>query len=462
MRRLSVLLALGLLALVWAAKEDEEEQPEKRLLVFPPSELPTPGGFCQSPLGVSGRCVPYQECRFLFDDEFLARRSLCGFVRRQSLVCCPQSNGGGGGGGGGSGGGGNGFGGGFGGNGFGFGGNGFGGNGFGGNGFGGNGFGGNGFGGNGFGFPPQVPRFPTPNRPLQPSRPPFFQGGGGSGPRRPPNPPKVPRQPQKVWGTRDCGIASSALVRIVGGRESNLGAWPWIALLFIDVHGNGVRSPLCGGALVTPRHVLTAAHCTFSGNRSLTPEAFVARLGEHDYLSNDDGANPVDMPVVRIDRHAEFNSRTYLNDVAVLTLRRPVPLGKDVQLICLPYGPLREDAYQGRMANIAGWGELYYGGPSSASLQDTRIPIQSLETCGESFKRTSITFTDHYLCAGSLKGDKDACRGDSGGPLMLLDQEQRFTIIGITSFGRRCAEPGYPGVYTRVAKYLDWIQQKLV
>lgn len=252
------------------------------------------------------------------------------------------------------------------------------------------------------------------------------------------------------------------MVRIVGGRESNLGAWPWITLLFIDVHGNGVRSPLCGGALVTPRHVLTAAHCTFSGNRSLTPDAFVARLGEHDYLSSDDGASPVDEPVVRIDRHAEFNPRTYLNDVAVLTLRRPVPLNKDIALICLPYGTLRDDAYESRSANIAGWGELYYGGPSSATLQDTRIPIQSLDTCKESFKRTSITFTDHYLCAGSLKGDKDACRGDSGGPLMLLDEQQRFTIIGITSFGRRCAEPGYPGVYTRVAKYLDWIQQRLV
>ncbi|KAH7952170.1 hypothetical protein HPB52_019678 [Rhipicephalus sanguineus] len=344
---LCVLLSLGLLAPALAANDEAttEETPEKRLLVFPPNELPSPGGYCQSPLGVTGRCIPYQECRFLFDDEFLARRSLCGF------------------------------------------------------------------------------------------------------------------SPATV---AHCGVASSALVRIVGGRESQLGAWPWIALLFIDVHGNGVRSPLCGGALVTPRHVLTAAHCTFSGNRSLTPDAFVARLGEHDYLSSDDGANPVDEPVVRIDRHAQFNPRTYLNDVAVLTLRRPVPLNKDIALICLPYGSMRDDQYQNRSANIAGWGELYYGGPSSATLQDTRIPIQSLDTCKESFKRTSITFTDHYLCAGSLKGDKDACRGDSGGPLMLLDDQQRFTIIGITSFGRRCAEPGYPGVYTRVAKYLDWIQQRLV
>ncbi|CAN7984632.1 unnamed protein product, partial [Ixodes hexagonus] len=142
----------------------------------------------------------------------------------------------------------------------------------------------------------------------------------------------------------------------------------------------------------------------------LTPDAFVARLGEHDYLSNDDGANPVDEPVVQIHRHSEFNPRTYLNDVAVLKLRRPVPLNKDIALICLPYGPLRTDTYEGKNANIAGWGELYYGGPSSASLQDTRIPIQSLDTCKESFKRTSITFTDNYLCAGSLKGDKDACR----------------------------------------------------
>lgn len=87
----------------------------------------------------------------------------------------------------------------------------------------------------------------------------------------------------------------------------------------------------------------------------------MARLGEHDYLSNDDGANPVDEPVVQIHRHSDFNSRTYLNDVAVLKLRRPVPLNKDIALICLPYGPLQTDTYEGKMANIAGWGELYYG-----------------------------------------------------------------------------------------------------
>ncbi|KAM7313037.1 proclotting enzyme isoform X1 [Ixodes scapularis] len=473
---LKFLLVLGSAAAQDAAQDGDKdsggEEVEKRLLVFPDTNLPDSGSFCQSPLGTSGRCVPYQECRFLFNDEFLARRSLCGFNGRVSLVCCPQQ-----------------------------------GQGFG-NGFGG-GLGGGG-GGGGIVFPevPQVPQnFPNIGRPFRPFRPnfnngfgnPFGAAGGGGGfgpPRRPfgqggglppnrnpfgggggqfggrfPGNHRTPRpsgpynspRPQgpRQWGTSNCGVASSALVRIVGGRESNLGAWPWITLLFIDVHGNGVRSPLCGGALITPQHVLTAAHCTFNGNKSLTPDAFVARLGEHDYLSNDDGANPVDEPVVQIHRHSDFNSRTYLNDVAVLKLRRPVPLNKDIALICLPYGPLQTDTYEGKMANIAGWGELYYGGPSSASLQDTRIPIQSLDTCKESFKRTSITFTDNYLCAGSLKGDKDACRGDSGGPLMLLDQQERFTIIGITSFGRRCAEPGYPGVYTRVAKYLDWIAQRL-
>ncbi|CAN7939254.1 unnamed protein product, partial [Ixodes hexagonus] len=122
-----------------------EEEVEKRLLVFPNTNLPDSGSFCQSPLGVSGRCVPYQDCRFLFNDEFLARRSLCGFNRRVSLVCCPQQ-----------------------------------GQGFG-NGFGG-GFGGGG-GGGGVVFPevPQVPQNPFPS---------IAGGGGGGGggfgpPRRP-------------------------------------------------------------------------------------------------------------------------------------------------------------------------------------------------------------------------------------------------------------------------------------
>ncbi|KAL3209105.1 hypothetical protein MRX96_038326 [Rhipicephalus microplus] len=381
---LYVLLSLGLLAPALAANEEAttEETPEKRLLVFPPNELTSPGGYCQSPLGVTGLCIPYQECRFLFDDETVvaeveasAEASVVAseetdsetdsatFSRsryRHSRDCLGRFNpvghpsfleGGGG-----------------------------------------------GRPGGGGGRPGGVIRRPG--------------GGGGRLPYTGQRQPATERpRPQDLWGTKDCGVASSALVRIVGGRESNLGAWPWITLLFIDVHGNGVRSPLCGGALVTPRHVLTAAHCTFSGNRSLTPDAFVARLGEHDYLSSDDGASPVDEPVVRIDRHAEFNPRTYLNDVAVLTLRRPVPLNKDIALICLPYGTLRDDAYESRSANIAGWGELYYGGPSSATLQDTRIPIQSLDTCKESFKRTSITFTDHYPLRGQPEGRQGRLQG---------------------------------------------------
>ncbi|XP_003746734.1 coagulation factor XII [Galendromus occidentalis] len=493
---------------------------------------------CRSYQGGVGRCVPYSECSASFENEFIARSSLCGFSNRRPLVCCPHDT-------------------------YGFGNSlfqpflpgfqqnffqqnpfansffynpvrsfyqqpaysnaGFGFQqpspfGFNNNGFGGGG-GFNNYGNDAYAFrpgfrkPAYSPAFlglpeylsahiPSNNnrfqngyagghppseyvqpRPTSPPtyvgqlpvqntnqfglpnlRPPSrnegagsnFNGGGGSGLNL-----NRPSGSDRLLNSRYCGLTNSTSKRIVGGREAAVGAWPWLALLFVDVSGNGYKAPLCGGALISPRHVLTAAHCVNLMGKVLPANRFTVRLGEHDYLATDDGANPVDIDVNRVNSHPNFNNRTYFNDIAILSLRRAVSYGQGVAPICVPDTAGDDSEYKGRSANVAGWGELYYAGPASSVLQETTLPLQSLDTCKEAFKRTVIRFNDNYLCAGSLQGDRDTCRGDSGGPLMLLNEKGRYTVIGVTSFGRRCAEKGYPGSYTRVAKYSDWIQTVL-
>ncbi|OQR73916.1 transmembrane protease serine 9-like, partial [Tropilaelaps mercedesae] len=258
-----------------------------------------------------------------------------------------------------------------------------------------------------------------------------------------------------------CGLTNTTTKRIVGGREAAVGAWPWLAILFVDVSGNGYKAPLCGGALINPTHILTAAHCVNLMGSVLPANRFTVRLGEHDYLATHDGANPVDIDISRVFSHPRFNNRTYLNDIAIMRMRRSVPYGQGIAPICIPISTGNDTEYEGRSASVAGWGELYYAGPASSILQEVTLPIQALDTCQEAFKRTVIKFNESYLCAGSLQGDRDTCRGDSGGPLMLLNDQGSYTVIGVTSFGRRCAEKGYPGSYTRVSRYQDWIRNIL-
>lgn len=102
-------------------------------------------------------------------------------------------------------------------------------------------------------------------------------------------------------------------------------------------------------------------------------------------------------------------------------------------------------------------------GPSSSTLQQIFVPVLNNQQCEQSFGRVA-TIDNKIICAGSLNGDKDACGGDSGGPLMHEINEgtnYRIYQIGIVSYGFRCAVPGYPGVYTRVTAFVDWIQENL-
>ncbi|KAG8187278.1 hypothetical protein JTE90_019167 [Oedothorax gibbosus] len=258
-----------------------------------------------------------------------------------------------------------------------------------------------------------------------------------------------------------CGENLMSDMRVVGLKDAEKGRWPWMAVVFIEKRG-GNWSPDCGGALVTNRHVITAAHCVVSGRGSTTmnPRQLRVRLGAHDLrLDNEPGAIDVGVDVIR--RHEQFDPRTYKNDIAVLRLSRSVQFTDIIKPVCLPYDSLTTaDDLMTRMVWITGFGTSFNGAASNV-LMEVIFDVTDQEECRRAYER-ELNITDVYLCAGTADGSKDSCQGDSGGPLVSFDKESsRYYLVGVVSFGKLCAQPGYPGVYTRVTKYLDWLQTNL-
>ncbi|KAG1696671.1 Clotting factor B [Nymphon striatum] len=106
-------------------------------------------------------------------------------------------------------------------------------------------------------------------------------------------------------------------------------------------------------------------------------------------------------------------------------------------------------------------------GANSPELRQVPIPITSNNHCNESYMKIRALrdypqgITPNIICAGEKNGGKDACQGDSGGPLMIWDEFRGHILVGVVSNGFQCARPGFPGVYTRVTEYLNWIAQNL-
>lgn len=242
---------------------------------------------------------------------------------------------------------------------------------------------------------------------------------------------------------------------VVGGREVDPYSWPWMSAIRKETVP-GIHRFVCAGSLINHRYVLTAAH-VFTPADIRTPTMFLVVLGSH-FTSEG-----IAIGVESIEVNPSYRPRLYYHDIALLRLDRDVTFDTFIRPICLPMRDTEESELVGTEVTVIGWGDDAFGGVSSPVLREASFPIVSREMCNNSYIRiASTTFpsgiTRDMICAGAPSGGKDACQGDSGGPL-AMEVGNRWVIVGIVSFGYRCGDSEYPGVYTRVSRYLEWIRE---
>ncbi|XP_059547924.1 mastin-like [Myotis daubentonii] len=240
------------------------------------------------------------------------------------------------------------------------------------------------------------------------------------------------------------------LVGIVGGHDASNGAWPWQVGLWVFYARNSRWSLDCGGSLIHPQWVLTAAHC-IPGRYPVTRH-FKVQLGRLRPSYNDS------VQVARIIRHPKYSLKEGVfggADVALLKLEAPVQPSNLVRLISPPPG---SSAFPpGTRCWVTGWGNIAFQEPlpPPETLQEVEVPIVADEICRQQYLRFGKVIQDDMLCAGSR--GRGTCQGDSGGPL-VCKWRGIWVQVGVVSWGYKCGLANFPTVYARVTSFLPWIR----
>lgn len=235
--------------------------------------------------------------------------------------------------------------------------------------------------------------------------------------------------------------------QIMGGYEAPAGAWPWMTAILDAGVADLYAAQYCGGALIAPNWVLTAGHCV----EGLSPINIDVAVGVYD-LANWSGTR---IPVKSIVRHPDYVD-FFANDIALLELssasgQQPVAIfsGASVQGI--------DPSLLNQMTTLVGWGQAdtattwYF----PEKLRQVNLPVVADSNCNSGY---GVTLAGSQLCAGYPIA-KDACNGDSGGPMMLVVDGQ-WVHVGLVSYGAVCeVQNGYYGVYTRSSAFVDFIKQ---
>lgn len=250
-----------------------------------------------------------------------------------------------------------------------------------------------------------------------------------------------------VFGA-ECGISDimpKVYSRIVGGVEATPHSWPW--QVSVKYSGHNWRH-WCGASILYPHWVITAAHCVHGYGPASN---FRIVLGEHNQLVNE--GTEKELSIKEIIIHEKYDSDTNDNDIALFRLPEDVQFNRYIKPICLP----KEDVDANVLCITTGWGDTKSTGNESL-LNQVYVPVVSRIQCNEP-NWYAGQLTDNMICAGYPEGRKDSCQGDSGGPMVCLT-EGRWKLLGLTSWGYDCALSNHPGIYTRVTRYLGWIQAK--
>ncbi|XP_063363723.1 uncharacterized protein LOC134652463 [Cydia amplana] len=272
---------------------------------------------------------------------------------------------------------------------------------------------------------------------------------------------RKPFRPQAA-NRGQCGIRHS---QGINGRiktpsyidgDSEFGEYPWqVAILKKDPKESVY---VCGGTLIDGSHIMTAAHCV----KSYKGFELRVRLGEWDVNHDVEFFPYVERDVLSVHVHPTYYAGTLDNDLAIIKLEQPVDWTKypHISPACLPD---KYTDYAGQRCWTTGWGKDAFGdnGKYQNILKEVDVPILSHGVCQNQLRQTRLGYNyelNHgFLCAGGEEG-KDACKGDGGGPL-VCEHGGTWQLVGVVSWGIGCGQPGVPGVYVKVAHYLDWISQ---
>ncbi|XP_064482507.1 transmembrane protease serine 9-like [Ornithodoros turicata] len=263
--------------------------------------------------------------------------------------------------------------------------------------------------------------------------------------------------------------------RVIGGAVALPHEFPWQVYLPFR---------RCGGSIVDAKWVITAAHCLSTAKQLWLSAAYrrgqietgqqeavrtwshlirgthrvgttISILAGKHTLETEESSQQL-RRVVEVIIHPKYSEDTIDFDVALLKLASPLNYSEQVGPVCLP--ETREN-YTSSICTASGWGILSPAGPRVGCLRKVDLPLWNQKDCKLTYQTSGYQITDRMLCAGYKQGGKDTCRGDSGGPLVCQREDGKWTLVGVTSWGGSCGAPGEPGVFTRVASVMDWINR---